>query len=371
MHGLGWGGERSRAAVNHAGELRVSLWRGPNFARLRAMRACAGKPCGDATGRKLHFPASSWRQNYVARKPERDSPRLLTRLPPAGKPMKCGAAGFGCSGVLKAAGAAGFRAPVGVFRRPCGEVRKGTVSPDACVLCGEVVPVAGAGLGERNARVPPPPSSPPRGLATLLPSLAPRGWGGRREGREREREPPKACLPARLFRSRPARCLSEPFSVEGGWSSPPPRRCSLFPERPVTFRGLFKLRLLLGCGPPAQVIYSARFPSGPLYFRSSFRYSGANSERGWRTGKPGVLQPVGSQRVELDWATEQPALYLRCGFQYLAVAFQAKGTWSREATVVDGRARLSPVCAGRLNLLRVVSRIFSPQFLNPLGLSAE
>ena len=138
------------------------------------MRACAEKPCGDATGRKLHFPASSWCQNYVARKPERDLPRLLTRLPPAGKPMKCGAAGFGCSCVLKAAGAAGFRAPVGVFRRPCGEVRKGTVSPDACVPCGEVVPVAGAGLGERNARVPPPPSSPLRGLATLLPSL-PRG----------------------------------------------------------------------------------------------------------------------------------------------------------------------------------------------------
>nr|XP_020738166.1 coiled-coil domain-containing protein 90B, mitochondrial isoform X3 [Odocoileus virginianus texanus] len=48
-------------------------------------------------------------------------PRLLTRLPPAGKPMRCGAAGCGRSCVLKAAGAAGFRAPVAVFRRPCGE----------------------------------------------------------------------------------------------------------------------------------------------------------------------------------------------------------------------------------------------------------
>lgn len=57
----------------------------PNFARLRAVRACAGKRVGGATARKLHFPASSWRQNYVARKAERDSPCLLTRLPPAGK----------------------------------------------------------------------------------------------------------------------------------------------------------------------------------------------------------------------------------------------------------------------------------------------
>ena len=32
----------------------------------------------------------------------------------------------------------------------------------------------------------------------------------------------------------------------------------------------------------------------------------ANSERWWRTGKPGVLQSMGSQRVEHEWATEQP-----------------------------------------------------------------
>ncbi|XP_055437452.1 coiled-coil domain-containing protein 90B, mitochondrial isoform X2 [Bubalus kerabau] len=86
-----------------------------NFARPRADRACAGTLPGDATGRKLHFPASSWRQNYVARKAERDSLRFLTRLPPAGKPVKCGAAGFVRSCVLR------FRAPVGVFLRPCEE----------------------------------------------------------------------------------------------------------------------------------------------------------------------------------------------------------------------------------------------------------
>ena len=31
----------------------------------------------------------------------------------------------------------------------------------------------------------------------------------------------------------------------------------------------------------------------------------ANSGRWWRTGKPGVLQSMGSQRVEHNWATEQ------------------------------------------------------------------
>ena len=31
----------------------------------------------------------------------------------------------------------------------------------------------------------------------------------------------------------------------------------------------------------------------------------ANSRRWWRTGKPGMLQSMGSQRVGHDWATEQ------------------------------------------------------------------
>ena len=30
----------------------------------------------------------------------------------------------------------------------------------------------------------------------------------------------------------------------------------------------------------------------------------ASSRRWWRTGKPGVLQPMGSQRVRHDWTTE-------------------------------------------------------------------
>ena len=35
----------------------------------------------------------------------------------------------------------------------------------------------------------------------------------------------------------------------------------------------------------------------------------ANSRREWRTGKPGMLQPMGSQRVRLDWATEQQQFF--------------------------------------------------------------
>ena len=36
----------------------------------------------------------------------------------------------------------------------------------------------------------------------------------------------------------------------------------------------------------------------------------ANSRRQWRTGKPGVLQSMGSKRVERDWATEQQQMRL-------------------------------------------------------------
>ena len=37
----------------------------------------------------------------------------------------------------------------------------------------------------------------------------------------------------------------------------------------------------------------------------------ANSRRQWRTGKPGVLQSMGSQRLRQDWATEQNQQKLR------------------------------------------------------------
>ena len=38
----------------------------------------------------------------------------------------------------------------------------------------------------------------------------------------------------------------------------------------------------------------------------------ASSRRWWRTGKPGVLQSMGSQRVKHNWATEQQLLWVKC-----------------------------------------------------------
>ena len=35
----------------------------------------------------------------------------------------------------------------------------------------------------------------------------------------------------------------------------------------------------------------------------------ASSRRWWRTGKPGILQSMGSQRVRHDWATEQQPVF--------------------------------------------------------------
>ena len=36
----------------------------------------------------------------------------------------------------------------------------------------------------------------------------------------------------------------------------------------------------------------------------------ASSGKWWRTGKPGVLQSMGSQRVRYNWATEQQHIYI-------------------------------------------------------------
>ena len=40
----------------------------------------------------------------------------------------------------------------------------------------------------------------------------------------------------------------------------------------------------------------------------------ANSRRWWKTGKPGVVQSVGSQRVRHDWETEQEDAFLQKDF---------------------------------------------------------
>ena len=45
----------------------------------------------------------------------------------------------------------------------------------------------------------------------------------------------------------------------------------------------------------------------------------ANSRRWWRTGKPGVLEPVGSQRVQRDWAAEQQPTPLVWSCKYCTI----------------------------------------------------
>ena len=44
---------------------------------------------------------------------------------------------------------------------------------------------------------------------------------------------------------------------------------------------------------------------------SKWTWVWASSRRWWRTGKPGVLQPMGSQRVRHDWVTEKQTS--KCG----------------------------------------------------------
>lgn len=96
----------------------------------------------------------------------------LRFLPPSGKLRICGIAVFGRSCALKAAKAALFQSPAGVSRRPCGEVRKGPVSPmPACALEDGAL----ACPREPEARVPRPPAQPSPALETPLPGLAAEG----------------------------------------------------------------------------------------------------------------------------------------------------------------------------------------------------
>ena len=51
-----------------------------------------------------------------------------------------------------------------------------------------------------------------------------------------------------------------------------------------------------------------------------------NSGRWWRTGKPGVLQSMGLQRVRRDWATEKQQQYsIICIYHLLFIHLSAKG----------------------------------------------
>ena len=49
--------------------------------------------------------------------------------------------------------------------------------------------------------------------------------------------------------------------------------------------------------------------------------------RWWRTGKPGVLQSMGSQRVRHDWATEQQPAFIQAGLLVWDVMDISYVTW--------------------------------------------
>ena len=53
----------------------------------------------------------------------------------------------------------------------------------------------------------------------------------------------------------------------------------------------------------------------------------ANSGRWWRTGKPGVLQSMGLQRVGHDWETKQYQQILTCGNWYIYLVHKQRWIW--------------------------------------------
>ena len=57
------------------------------------------------------------------------------------------------------------------------------------------------------------------------------------------------------------------------------------------------------------------------------QWTWANSRRWWRTGKLGVLQSMGSQRVGYDWVTEQQHIYSGTLQDYKTIVFRS---WGRQ-----------------------------------------
>ena len=80
-----------------------------------------------------------------------------------------------------------------------------------------------------------------------------------------------------------------------------------------------------------------RGPAGWMASPTQQTWVWANSGRWWRTGKPGVQQPTGSQRVRHDWSTEQQ---FTCLFSHLTISSWQVGStscsllyhWMREET---------------------------------------
>ena len=62
----------------------------------------------------------------------------------------------------------------------------------------------------------------------------------------------------------------------------------------------------------------ARGWNGWMASSTQWTWVWANSGRQWRTGKPGVLQSMGSPSVGHNWATEQKHVRFLSGFSFLS-----------------------------------------------------
>ena len=166
---------------------------------------------------------------------------------------------------------------MGVFRRPCGEVRRGTVSPDAFVRCGEVVPAWAR--GRRGCRRPAPARS---GAWQPCCRASPRGveaGGARAENGSASLRRP-VFPPGSFARAPPGVPLNPSLSREPGRPRPTRRRVVCARRGPSPFAVCSNLDCVTRVptsSPGHLVIYSARFTSGPLYFRCSFRFGSVQS----------------------------------------------------------------------------------------------
>ena len=84
----------------------------------------------------------------------------------------------------------------------------------------------------------------------------------------------------------------------------------------------------------------------------------ANSGRQWRTGKPGVLQSMGSQRIRHDWGTEQWHVLSR-NFKKSSLSREVKSRPIYQQMVLTITHRVSLLAFSKLGDVRMVSKNLS------------
>ena len=69
----------------------------------------------------------------------------------------------------------------------------------------------------------------------------------------------------------------------------------------------------------------------------------ANSGRWWRTGKPGVLSSMGSQRVGHDWATEQQLMLINLSGSLGTAGGVRRNSFIHSPNIFGASASVGPV----------------------------